>query len=61
MALPTIRDNAYTDKPTLFSYLELEQPAEAVQVTYVWIDGSYENLRSKTRTLNFVPQSAEGW
>jgi len=54
-----ISHNAETDKAVLHRYMDLPQPVDKVQVLYIWIDGTREDLRSKTRTLDFVPKSIE--
>lgn len=40
-------------------YMALPQDGK-VQVMYVWIDGSGETMRAKTKTMDFVPKSFEG-
>ena len=42
-------------KDTLNKYLELDQ-GSYVQVMYVWIDGTGEHLRCKTKTMEHEPQ-----
>ncbi|PAA74610.1 hypothetical protein BOX15_Mlig017770g2 [Macrostomum lignano] len=45
-----------TNKTSLMRYLALPQPEDKVQCMYIWIDGSGENLRAKTRTVETVPK-----
>jgi len=51
---------AYTNKRVLDRYMNLEQPADKVIATYIWIDGTGENVRAKARTLEFIPKEPKG-
>merc|ERR1711962_42005 len=51
-------NNAHTDKVVLQKYLALPQ-GERVQALYIWIDGTGEGLRSKTKTLDKEPKTVE--
>jgi len=48
-----------TEKQVLSHYLTLEQPDSGVQCMYIWIDGTGENVRAKTRTIEKEPKCPE--
>merc|ERR1711976_640234 len=48
-----------TDHSVLTHFMDLPQPEDAVQVMYVWVDGTGEHLRSKSKTMNFEPKKPE--
>ncbi|XP_014204298.1 glutamine synthetase 1, mitochondrial-like isoform X2 [Copidosoma floridanum] len=51
--------NAALDKTLLNKFYALPQPEDRIQAKYIWIDGTGEFLRSKSRTLEFVPKKPE--
>nr|CAD7395189.1 unnamed protein product [Timema cristinae] len=61
--MSTLRNspNATLDKTILNKYLSLPQPSNKVQATYIWIDGTGENVRAKDRTLDFLPKSIKDY
>lgn len=52
--------NACINKKILDRYLTLELPENKIQATYIWIDGTDQNVRCKDRTLDFVPKDVKG-
>ncbi|XP_045190890.1 glutamine synthetase-like [Mercenaria mercenaria] len=47
------------DKSVLNHYLSLESPEGHVQCEYIWVDGTGQGIRSKCKTMDFVPKKAE--
>lgn len=51
---------AATNKAVLDRYMRLPQPDDKVMATYIWIDGTGEYVRAKTKTIDFVPKNPSG-
>ncbi|XP_058812801.1 glutamine synthetase 2 cytoplasmic isoform X2 [Topomyia yanbarensis] len=47
--------NAHINKTLLDKYMSLPLPEGKIIATYIWIDGTGENVRCKDRTLEFIP------
>lgn len=58
MAL-SLSANVGANKTTLAKYFALPQ-GERTQALYIWIDGTGEGLRAKTKSLDQAPKSIEG-
>ncbi|TMS40033.1 hypothetical protein L596_006469 [Steinernema carpocapsae] len=55
----THRDTFKTDKSVAERYYQLGQSLQNCVATYVWIDGTGENLRCKARTISKYPKAVE--
>jgi len=54
--MANLAPNIATNKQVLQKYLAIPQPENKVQCMYVWIDGTSEGIRAKSRTVDFVPK-----
>lgn len=52
--------NSKLNKAIADRYSDLEMPEGTLIATYIWIDGTGENLRCKDRTIDFIPKSPKG-
>lgn len=52
--------NYKMNKVVLDKFMALEVPSKKIQATYIWIDGTGEHVRSKDRTIDFVPENPSG-
>ncbi|GMR48907.1 hypothetical protein PMAYCL1PPCAC_19102, partial [Pristionchus mayeri] len=55
----SLRAQFACDKSITKKFYELPVTDKQVQCSYVWIDGTGENLRTKTRTIDFEPTSPD--
>ncbi|KAK9499388.1 hypothetical protein O3M35_002434 [Rhynocoris fuscipes] len=51
--------NHVMNKTVVERFSKIPWPKERILAMYVWIDGTGENVRAKTRTLDFIPKCAE--
>lgn len=51
--------NAFLDKAVLERYRQLKYDPSKIQATYLWIDGTGENVRLKDRILDEIPQRVD--
>lgn len=57
--MASVSHSSLLNKAVRQQYMSLPQ-GHKCQVTYIWIDGTGEGLRNKTRTLDFEPTSISG-
>jgi len=52
--------NSTTNKNVLDRYLRIPLDQSVTQATYIWIDGSGENVRAKTKSITGLVKTLDG-
>lgn len=60
MAGLSLTNASATNKAVLDRYMRLPLPDDKVMATYIWIDGTGEYVRAKTKTIDFIPKHPSG-